>query len=64
MNGTPIMKCLLKGFENKGRMRRPANTPADNAPGKCVDDEGELDKTLPSGDIGEIRNPEPRIARV
>ncbi len=40
-------------------MRRPAHPPADDAAGEGVDDERHVDETLPGGDIGEIRNPEP-----
>lgn len=40
------------------RMRRGADTPADDPAGIGVDDEGDIDEALPSGDIGEIRHPE------
>ena len=72
MNWTPIMKCLFQSIENEGRMRRPADTPADDTPGKCVDERaiegaigsspmasGDIDKALPGGHVGEVRNPEP-----
>lgn len=59
VNWSSIMKRLFQGIEDKGGMRRPADTPADNTPGKCVDDEGDIDKTLPGGHVREIRNPDP-----
>jgi hypothetical protein len=39
-------------------MRRRSNPPADDLAGIGVDGEGDLDKALPSGDIGEIVDPE------
>lgn len=59
MNGTPLMKCLFQSIEDEPGMRRPAHPPADDAAREYVDDEGHIDETLPGGDIGEIRNPEP-----
>lgn len=57
MNGTPIMKCLLKGIEDKACMCRPARPPANDATSEDVDHEGHVDETLPGGDIGKVRNP-------
>ena len=37
---------------------RAADAPADDAPGKDVDNEGDVDKTLPSGDVREIADPQ------
>lgn len=59
MNGPPIMKCLLKGIEDKARLCRPARPPADDATSEDVDDKGHVDEALPGRDIGEIRNPQP-----
>ena len=59
MSGTPIMKCLLQGIEDKACMRPPARPPSNDATSEDVDDKGHVDKTLPSGDIGEVRNPQP-----
>ncbi|MNL09422.1 hypothetical protein D3C87_1301820 [compost metagenome] len=59
MRGTPIMKCLLQGIEDKACMCRPARPPSNNATGEDVDHEGHVDEALPSGDIGKIRNPQP-----
>ena len=57
MNGTPIMKSLLQGIEDKVSMRRPARPPADDATSEDIDDKGNVDEALPGGDIGKIRNP-------
>ncbi|MNL55579.1 hypothetical protein D3C87_1790020 [compost metagenome] len=59
MNGTPIMKRLVKGIKDKACMCRPARAPANDATSEDVDDKGHVDETLPGGDIGEIRNPQP-----
>ncbi|TCP99706.1 hypothetical protein C8J34_1413 [Rhizobium sp. PP-F2F-G36] len=59
MSGTPIMKSLLQGIEDKASMRRPARPPSNDATSKDVDDKGHVDKTLPCGDVGEVRNPQP-----
>lgn len=59
MSGTPIMKCLLQRIEDEARMCCPACPPADDATSEDVDDKGHVDETLPGGDIGEVRNPQP-----
>lgn len=51
------MQRLLQGIQHKSGLGRSGNAPADNAAGKDVDDEGNIDKSLPGGDIGEIGNP-------
>ncbi len=55
MNGTPIMKCLLQGIEDKPGMCRPAHPPTDDTAREGVYDKGHIDEALPGGDIGEIR---------
>src|SRR3954470_19291904 len=55
---TPVIECLFESSEKEavfGRSRRP---PADDPPGKDVDDEGDVDEALPGRDIGEIRQPQ------
>lgn len=59
MSGTPIMKSLLQGIEDKASMCRPARPPSNDAASEDVDDNGHVDKTLPCGDVGEVRNPQP-----
>jgi hypothetical protein len=44
---------------DKACMCRPARSPTNDAPNENVDDKGHVDETLPSGDIGGIRNPQP-----
>lgn len=40
-------------------MSGPANRPADDASGKHFDDDGDINKALPGGDMGEIAHPQP-----
>lgn len=49
---------LLQGIEHEVGPHRPADPPPDNATGKDVDDEGNIDESLPSRDVGEIRDPQ------
>jgi len=39
-------------------VHRAADPPADDAPGKDVDHEGDIDETLPSRDVREVRDPQ------
>ena len=55
----PRMKRLLERIENKAGMRPPADPPADDPPGKGVNDEGDIDEAGPGRDIGEVRDPQP-----
>ena len=50
-----LVERLLQGVKYyKGGLGRPRYPPSDNAAGKDVDDESDIDKPLPGGDIGEI----------
>ena len=49
-----FMDRLLKSIENEASMGRCADAPPDDAPGKGVDDEGDINEPLPGGDIGEV----------
>ncbi len=49
---------LFEGIQNEPGMRGAADPPAHDASGIGVDDECDIDEAFPSGDIGEIRNPE------
>lgn len=51
----PCAERLFQGVENKVRAHRTACTPADNASGKHVDDEGYVSPFLPGRDVSEIR---------
>ena len=55
----PLMESLLEGVEHEAGMRRAAGPPADDAAGKDVDDEGDVDEAGPGGDVCEVGNPEP-----
>lgn len=52
-----VMKRLFQSIEDEAGLRRPARSPADDAPGVGVDDEGDIDKPGPSRDGDE--NPIP-----
>ena len=58
VDGPPIMKCLIEGFEHKARMGGPACPPTDDTPSKRVNDESHVDEALPGRHMGEIRKPE------
>lgn len=47
MNGPAIMQRLLKRIEHEARMRRAADTPADDLPGEGVDHERDVDEAGP-----------------
>jgi hypothetical protein len=57
---------MLNGFkgvsgqkdEDGKQVRGCADALPNNAPGKGIDDEGDIDKALPCGDVGEIADPE------
>ena len=53
-----IMHRLFQGIEDEPRMRRGADTPADDLAGIGVDDKSHIDEPLPGGDMGEIADPE------
>ena len=42
-DGSPRMKRLFQGIENKAGMGCPAHPPADDAAGIGVDDKGDID---------------------
>ncbi|GAA5665306.1 hypothetical protein Brsp07_03811 [Brucella sp. NBRC 14130] len=55
MSGTPIMKSLLQGIEDKACMRRPARPPSNDATSEDVDDKGHVDEPLPGGEWSKKR---------
>ncbi len=59
MGRPPLMDGLLERVEYKSGMRGATDTPADDPAGVGIDDKGHIDETLPGGDIGEIRYPQP-----
>ena len=56
--GPAVVQRLLQGIEDEAGVGCAGNPPADNAPGKGVDDEGHVDEALPGGHVGEIRHPQ------
>jgi hypothetical protein len=55
----PFVQGLLQRVENEAGMGGAADAPADNPPGIGVDDEGDVHKPRPGGDIGEVLQPQP-----
>lgn len=51
------MHRQFKGIENEPCMRRGADMPANDLARIGINDEGGINKTLPSSDICEIRDP-------
>ena len=49
---------LLQRIQNEIGAYRTTDAPADDPAGKDTDDEGDIDKTCPGGNVGEIRDPE------
>jgi hypothetical protein len=54
----PCVQRLLKRVEHEVGLHRGAHAPADDAPGKDVDDEGHVHKALPGRDVGEVAHPQ------
>ena len=59
MQGPPVMQSLLQRIKHEPRMRRAADTPADDPAGKGINDEGDINKASPGRDISEVRDPKP-----
>jgi len=49
---------LFQGIEHEVGPHRAADPPADDAPSKNVDHEGDIDETLASQDVGKIADPQ------
>jgi hypothetical protein len=58
MDGPPIVQRLLQRVEDEARLRRATGTPSDDAAGECIDDKRHINKALPRGHIGEVRDPQ------
>ena len=54
MQGPPAMQSLLQRIKHQARMRRTADTPADDPARKGIDDKGDIFK--PSGKLGGSEN--------
>src|SRR5574344_2534368 len=58
LHGLAGIQRLLQSIQHEVGARRAGYPPADDSPGKDVDDEGDIHKALPGGDVGEIRDPQ------
>ena len=63
LDGTALMQGLLQGIEHKAGVSGPGDPPADDAARKGVNDEGDVDKSRPSRDVGEVADPQGVRAR-
>jgi hypothetical protein len=50
MGRPTIVKRLFQGIKDEAGMCRPAGSPADDAPGVGIDDEGDVDEPRPGRD--------------
>ena len=50
-DGPALVQSLLQRVQHKAGVRRAGDTPADDAPRKDVDDEGDIDETGPRRDV-------------
>ena len=53
-----LVQGLLQGIQYKAGVRSARHAPADNAPGKGVDHEGDIDEARPGRDVGEVADPQ------
>jgi hypothetical protein len=53
-----LVRRLLQGIEHKACVRGAAEPPANDPLGNGVDHEGDADEAQPSGDKGEVGDPE------
>lgn len=58
LHGPAGIQRLLQSIQYEVGTCRAGHPPAHDPPGKDVDDEGYMDKALPGGDVGEIRDPQ------
>ena len=58
LDRTSISKSLLQGIHHEARMLGSAHTPTDDPSRVGIDDEGNVGKALPAGDVGEVRQPQ------
>jgi hypothetical protein len=56
-NRAAIVERLLEGVEDEAGAGRGGNTPADNAAGEGIDDEGRVEEALPGRNVGEVGHP-------
>ena len=56
--GLAGVERLFQGIKHEVGPHRPADPPTDDTAGNDVDDEGDIDESLPGRDVGEIGNPQ------
>src|SRR3954463_6671687 len=57
-DGPARVQSLLQRVQHKAGVSRTGDTPADDAPCKSVNDEGDIDETGPRCDVGKIGHPQ------
>ena len=62
-DGPVLVQGLLQRVQHKAGVSRAGDTPADDAPCKGVDDEGDIDRTDPCRDAGKVGDPQGVRAR-
>jgi hypothetical protein len=58
-----LVQGLLQCVQHKAGVSGARDTPTDDAPGKGVDDEGDIDEAGPRRDVGEVGHPQGVRAR-
>ena len=58
LHGLAGIQRLLQSIQHEVGTCRAGYPPAHDPPGKDVDDEGDIDKALPGGNVGEVRDPQ------
>jgi hypothetical protein len=53
-----LVQGLLQRVQHEAGVSRAGDTPADDAPRKGIDDEGDIDETDPRRDVGKIGHPQ------
>ena len=53
-----LVQGLLQRVQHEAGVSRAGDTPADDAPRKDVDDEGDIDETGPRRDVGKVGHPQ------
>ena len=61
MQGPPVVQSLLQRIKHEPRMRRTADTPADDPARKGIDDEGDINKAS-AGRDGAFSSQAERLA--
>src|SRR3954464_5434294 len=53
-----LVQGLLQRVQHEAGVSRAGDTPADDAPRKDIDDEGDIDETGPRRDVGKVGHPQ------